>query len=177
MATATNPTVATRTTARGLTAGTTAGKTSRLARFACLAVLLCAPAVANVVDPAPIADASWPTAPLPHSRITRRLAVTVVQPGEGTLQAALAAALPGHELVLADGTYTGDGGNAGGADNVLVINKDITIRAQNAGQAVLDGQGTRRVLYVESGTVSLEGLDITNGNSGNVCSCAICPHP
>ena len=82
--------------------------------------------------------------------------MTLVQPGEDTLQAALTAASPGDELVLADGTYTG---------NVLVINEDITIRAQNAGQAVLDGQGMRRVLYVGSGTVSLEGLDITKGSS------------
>ena len=89
----------------------------------------------------------------------------LVQPGEDTLQAALTAASPGDELVLADGTYTGNGGNAGFVDNVLVINEDITIRAQNAGQAVLDGQGMRRVLYVGSGTVSLEGLDITKGSS------------
>ena len=97
--------------------------------------------------------------------------MTLVQPGEDTLQAALTAASPGDELVLADGTYTGNGGNAGSTDNVLVINKDITIRAQNAGQAVLDGQGTRRVLYVGSGTVSLEGLNFTNGNVAAVCSC------
>ena len=103
--------------------------------------------------------------------------VTVVQPGDGTLQAALAAASPDDELVLADGTYTSYAGAAGGKNNVLVINKDITIRAQNAGQAVLNGQGTQRVLYVGSGLVSLEGLDITNGNVGYVCSCAICPHP
>ena len=97
-------------------------------------------------------------------------------PGEDTLQAALTAASPGDELVLADGTYTGNGGNAGSADNVLVINKDITIRAQNAGQAVLDGQGTRRVLYVWSGTVSLEGLNITNGIDWQV-SCLLLNHP
>ena len=93
-------------------------------------------------------------------------------PGKGTLQAALTAASPGDELVLADGTYTGNGGNARYAENVLVINKDITIRAQNAGQAVLDGQGTRRVLYVGSGTVSLEGLGIANGNAERVGPCA-----
>ena len=97
-----------------------------------------------------------------------------MQPGDGTLQKALADASPGNELVLADGTYTG------GAGSVLEIEKDITIRAQNAGQAVLDGQGTRRVLDIGfwdgSITVSLEGLTITNGITPYVCSCAICPH-
>ena len=91
--------------------------------------------------------------------------VTVVQPGYGTLQAAYSAADPGDELVLADGTYTGNAGSAGIHDNVLVIDKDITIRAQNTGQAVLDGQDTRRVLYIGNSTVFLQGLSITKGNA------------
>jgi hypothetical protein len=93
------------------------------------------------------------------SRITRRLAVRPVSPGSGTLQAELDAASDGDELVLADGMYTGSG------DDVLEINKDITIRAQNAGQAILDGEDTRRVIKVSSGTVDLEGLSIINGNA------------
>ena len=62
------------------------------------------------------------------------------------------------EIILADGTYTG----SGDAD-VLQINKDITIRAQNPGQAVLDGENTRRVISIASGTVVLDGLVITRG--------------
>ena len=44
-------------------------------------------------------------------------------------------AVAGAELVLEDGTYTGSH-----SLHVLLINKDITIRAQNAGMAVLDGE-------------------------------------
>ena len=97
-----------------------------------------------------------------NSRITRRLAVIHVSPGSGTLQAALDAASAGDELVLADGTYTASG------SNVLEIAKDITIRAQNAGQAILDGQDSRRVIFIDGGTVALEGLSITNGDAGAV---------
>ncbi|MDC0526117.1 hypothetical protein OAO87_03865, partial [bacterium] len=57
---------------------------------------------------------------------------------------------------------------AGDGTNVLVINKDITIRAQNSGRAIIDGEGRGRVIYVESSTVSLEGLQIINGRSGSV---------
>ena len=94
----------------------------------------------------------------------RRLATTTVSPGAGTLQAAVNAASAGDTLVLADGTYTGSG------TNVLEISKDITIRAQNSGQAVVDGQNARRVVHITSGTVALEGLKITKG-SASVSSC------
>ena len=87
----------------------------------------------------------------------RRLATTTVSPGAGTLQAALDAASAGDILELADGTYTGSG------TNVLEINKDITIRAQNSGQAILDGDNARRGIQVTTGTVVLEGLGVTKG--------------
>ncbi|MDC0526108.1 hypothetical protein OAO87_03820, partial [bacterium] len=96
------------------------------------------------------------------SHVARRLAVINVQPGAGTLQAAFNLASPGDELVLADGTYTGNGINA------LNISKDITIRALNAGQAVLDGENARRVVYITSGTVVLDGLNITWGRISSV---------
>ena len=88
----------------------------------------------------------------------RALVVTHnVAPGDGTLQLALNAASAGDELVLADGTYTGSG------SNVLEIDKDITIRALNPGQAALDGGNARRVIYITSGTVALNGLKVTKG--------------
>ena len=89
----------------------------------------------------------------------RRLATTTVSPGAGTLQAALNAASAGDTLELTDGTYTGNG------NSVLEISKDITIRAQNSGQAVLDGGNARRVISITSGTVTLEGLGITKGSA------------
>ena len=89
--------------------------------------------------------------------VARKLATINVSPGAGTLQTALDNANAGDTLVLADGTYTGSG------SDVLTISKDITIRAQNAGQAILDGENTRRVIKINSGTVVLEGLNITKG--------------
>ena len=73
----------------------------------------------------------------PRSHVTRRLAVINVQPGVDTLWQALDAANAGDELVLADGTYT--------AQNVIV-GKPMTIRELNAHGAILDGQGTSRVV-------------------------------
>ena len=92
------------------------------------------------------------------SRITRRLAVVYVSPGKGTLQAAFDAAAAGDELVLAGGTYTGSSGS-----QVLKIDKDITIRAANAGQVTLDGEDAKQVIKIEGGNVALEGLSITKG--------------
>ena len=82
--------------------------------------------------------------------------------GSGTLQAAINAATAGDTLVLADGTYTVSSG-----DQVVSIDKDITIRAANSGQAVLDAEDTsgRRVMRINSGTVVLEGLKITGGKT------------
>ena len=97
------------------------------------------------------------------SRVTRRLSVINVSPGVGTLQDALNDASVGDELVLANGTYTGSG------DHVLEIDKDVTIRALNPGQAVLDGGNARGVIYITSGTVALNGLNITKGS---VSSCS-----
>ena len=85
-------------------------------------------------------------------------AVISVQPGVGTLQAALDAARDSDELVLADGIYEGSG------DEVIKIEKSITIRAMNARGAILNGQDARRVVsIVTSGSVVLEGLKITGG--------------
>ena len=89
--------------------------------------------------------------------VARRLATINVSPSDD-LQSKLNSAGAGDTLNLADGTYTGSG------SNVLEINKDITIRAQNSGQAILDGENTRRVIYITSGTVTLEGLTITRGS-------------
>lgn len=91
------------------------------------------------------------------SHVMRRLTVIIVQPGNGTLQAEHDRASAGDELVLADGVYTGSG------TNVLHIQKSITIRAQNAGQAVLDGENARCVVLISAGPAVLDGLHITRG--------------
>ena len=97
---------------------------------------------------------------------SRRLAVITVTPSDN-LQTVLNNANAGDEIVLADGTYTGSGTSASGS-NMIYINKAITIRAENPGQVVLDGQNARRVLFIASGTVVLNGLNITRGSAGSV---------
>ena len=93
----------------------------------------------------------------------RRLATTPVSPGVETLQNAVNAASAGDTLVLADGTYKSYTDAFCYSCNMLEISKHITIRAQNSGQAILDGENARRVIYITSGTVTLEGLGITKG--------------
>ena len=95
-----------------------------------------------------------------HGRVARQLAEITVQPGEDTLTTAYNAASPGDTLILLDGTFTGA--------TMLMISKEITIRAQNARQAVLDGGDTRMHIGVMAATtVVLEGLVFTNGRGSN----------
>ena len=97
------------------------------------------------------------------SHVTRRLVQINLSPG-ANLQAEVASANPGDELILADGNYTGSSTYPAGP-TMLSIDKDITIRALNPGQAVLDGQDARRVIHVASGTIVLHGLVITRGSA------------
>jgi nitrous oxidase accessory protein NosD len=94
------------------------------------------------------------------SHITRRLAVINVVEGPDTVQSALASAAPGDELVLGDGTYL--------LSSTITIDKDITIRAMNSRQAILDGGNSIQVMTISSGTVVLEGVIITRGYSTDV---------
>ena len=97
---------------------------------------------------------------------TRQLAIIHAAPGEN-LQTVINSASAGDEIVLADGTYTGSGTNQRG-DNMLYIDKDVTIRALHAGGVVLNGEDARRVIYIASGTVGLDGLNITRGKASVV---------
>jgi hypothetical protein len=64
-------------------------------------------------------------------------------------------------IVLLDGVYN--------LTSTLEIDRSVSIRADAAGKAVLNGQGQVRVLYIHtSGTVDLNGLQITGGNADNV---------
>ena len=78
----------------------------------------------------------------------------------GTLRAALASASAGEEHVLADGKYMGDDGT----NYVLDVHKDIVIRAQNAGLAILSGEHARMVVFIRNGSVVLDGLVLTQGS-------------
>ena len=115
---------------------------------------------------------STPSGPMPNavdraltSSSHRRLTEATVQcAGLSAIACGtnLANALSGSvdELVLEDGTYSGS--------STFTIARDVVLRAQNAGQAVLDGQDARRVMIITSGTVTLDGLNITRGSSSGV---------
>jgi hypothetical protein len=116
-------------------------------------------------EPSLSLEPNVPSARPTTSRVMRRLSVHTVSPA--SLQAAgrslqdfldeVASAT--DEIVLADGDYTGSG------TNVLEVGMSITIRAQNYGMAVIDGENTRRGIYITSGTVVLEGLNVTRGSA------------
>ena len=102
-----------------------------------------------------------------NSRVARQLAEITVPPGEDTLTTAYNAASPGDTLILLDGTFTCSAG-CDSASFMLMVSKKITIRAQNARQAVLDGGDTRGHIGVAPATtVVLEGLVFTNGRGSN----------
>ena len=98
--------------------------------------------------------------------------VILVHPSDN-LSAVLMYASPGDVLLLANGRYQ--------PGVAVVIDKNITIAAQNVGQAVLDGQKSHTVIQISSGTVALKGLNITNGTSdysvNNDCSNAVPQRP
>ena len=126
----------------------------------------------NVTPPPPKAVERQDAAPI-GSHITRRLTVTLVEPGAGTLQAAYDAASAGDVLELRDGTYTGSGSGS----DVLRIAKGIELRAQNAGMAVIDGEDARRCIRIDSGTVGLWGLNITRGRASVSARLLALPEP
>ncbi len=80
-----------------------------------------------------------------------------------TIRKALTTMKGGDELIIADGRYTG-------ADNIIDVSNSkqppegsasayTTIKAENEGQVILDGEGARRVIYIA-------GDETVDGSSG-----------
>ena len=57
-------------------------------------------------------------------------------------------------LMLEGGIYAG---------HTFAISRSVMLQAQNARQAVLDGEGRREVMIINHGRVVMTGLNITNG--------------
>ena len=76
-------------------------------------------------------------------------------------------AAAGDRIYVAEGTYTGSGSD----DQVVIINKDLFLSGgwndtfdTQLGYSVLDGEGERRGIELDSG-LSLEHFWIRNGHS------------
>lgn len=107
---------------------------------------------------------TWRSATAISTPVTRQLGTTAtfVDPDIDVLQAAMDAADPGDALVLRDGVYT----SSTQLPFVLEITKNITIRAEHHGRAVIDGGHRRMGIKISEGLcVVLEGLNVTNGSA------------
>ena len=105
--------------------------------------------------------------------ITRWSECTMERPC--SLQTALSKAVDGDTIYLAKGTYTGSGGavvtltknvNLHGGWNGSV--SEIPVRDPDTYPSTMDGEGQRRVVYID-GSISptLDGLIITGGNASD----------
>ena len=90
-----------------------------------------------------------------------------------TIQDAIDAAVPGDEIVVADGTYSaGSRSVSGGLENRVVVNKAVRIRSVNGPQFTIiqgakapgttNGPGAVRCVYLAAGA-TLSGFMLTNG--------------
>lgn len=109
----------------------------------------------------PVLSVTPPPSPAPPLPPLQPNAV-LVRPSDD-LVSVLASAPDGGTLLLADGTYAPE------ADplNALVISKSVALRAVNEYGVTLDGQGARRVLRIDSGNVTLDGVVVTGGYIGD----------
>ena len=100
---------------------------------------------------------------------------TLYVPGEyATIQAAIDASVPGDEILVADGTYSGTGNK-----NLDYHGKPITVRSASGNPAVciIDCQGNGRGFYFhsrETAAAVVDGFTIRNGHvtdssAGQVC--------
>ncbi|HVP12004.1 MAG TPA: right-handed parallel beta-helix repeat-containing protein [Phycisphaerae bacterium] len=98
-------------------------------------------------------------------RVASVLGATLNVPAQyATIQAAINAARPGDEVVIADGVYSGTGNK-----NLDFKGKAITVRSASgdAAACVIDCQGSGRGLYFHSGESAgsvLQGLTIRSAN-------------
>ena len=116
---------------------------------------------ALALPPSPPPPSSKLLALSPVGRALSEAAFTVRCEGLSSAQcgANLDSALRGSAAVLEleDGTYT--------HSSTFSIGRSVTVRAKTVGRVVLDGENSRSVMSISSGTVMIEGLNIIKGNS------------
>jgi hypothetical protein len=120
-------------------------------RLPALSLLLVAALCASLalLAPAVRAASTWHVSP------GNAGACTVADPNCATIQAAVTAASAGDTIQVAAGTYA----------EHITIGKDLTINGAGAAQTIVDGTQSGTVFTINSGTVSLSGITITNGKS------------
>jgi predicted outer membrane repeat protein len=103
---------------------------------------------------------------LPAPLMADTIRVPTDQP---TIQAGIDAAGDGDVVLVADGTYTGDGNR-----DVLFTGRDITLRSENGpGVTIVDCEGTEAdphrgfSFYSSDTAVILDGFTIRNGHASN----------
>lgn len=102
-------------------------------------------------------------APAPNQQLAK---VKPVTPSDD-LPSLLANASDGDVFELADGSYHYECCSSGVQAMLELKTGGVSVRAKNAGQAVLDGMRAARVVYVSAAgrPVVLDGLNITGGNA------------
>ncbi len=88
-----------------------------------------------------------------------------------TIQEGIDAAVDGDEVVICDGTYTGEGNK-----NLDFGGRAITVRSENGPEhCVIDCQNDGRAFYFHSGETAasvVDGFTITNGGPGGAVFCS-----
>src|SRR5438105_12837994 len=120
----------------------------RLPALSLLFVAALSPALVLLPPGARAAGTTWHVSPGSSG------ACTQADPNCRSIQSAVDTASVGDTIQVAAGTY---------AEHVT-INKDLTINGAGAA-TIVDGTQTGRVFTINSGTVSLSGMSITNGKA------------
>ena len=83
------------------------------------------------------------------------------------VQMAINAGSGGDTVIVGPGRYRGSGGSGVG-DNVVVLSKALTVQSQAGPELTLiDGEASRRCVYMQNASARLEGFRILNGSASD----------
>ena len=73
-------------------------------------------------------------------------------------------AVPGGVLCMKDGVYHGDSQMLQFSNKSGTASNPITVRAQNDGKVLIDGEHARRPLDCAASYITVQGVDVKNGH-------------